>query len=193
MTGHFHPSHFLVVVVAITSGSVAWPATVQGQDGELHRLRSSDSSIGTLMDYGIAHSPTFRRLAASVEASNAIVYVEPGECARHVPACLAMWMKSSGGHRFLRVVLDRKRLDSGTRLLAAVGHELQHVIEVLSEPSTTNGTAMYFFFKRHEPVEGNTFETTAAIHSGLAVENELEQEAKKGSRFQAPKGNGQRH
>jgi hypothetical protein len=137
------------------------------------RIRSSDSGIVALIDQGTKRSPTLQRLVATIEASNGIVYVEPGKCAQRVPACLTMWMVLNGSNRIMRVIIDRKRLDSNRELLGAIGHELQHVVEVLAEPSITDGRRMFFFYRRHAPTAGDRFETAAATAAGHAVRTEL--------------------
>ena len=118
-------------------------------------------------------SSTFQRLVATIEASNGIVYVEPGKCAERVPACLPAWMQSSGSYRFMRIVIDLKRLNSERVLMGAIGHELQHAIEVLSDVGVTDGSQMFFFYGRYAPTGRKYFETPAAIDAGMAVEDEL--------------------
>ena len=54
----------------------------------ISRVRSEDPSITALIERGLTHSPTLRRLVASVEASDGIVYVESGRCPGGVAACL---------------------------------------------------------------------------------------------------------
>jgi hypothetical protein len=82
-------------------------------------------------------------------------------------------MISSGSTRFMRIVLDRRQLDSDWRLAEAIGHELQHVIEVLSEPSITDRTSMFLFYERRNPTGRDYFETKAALDAGAAVRAEL--------------------
>ena len=110
---------------------------------------------------------------ASVEASDGIVYVESGRCPARVAACLLNWMNSSGGNRFVRIVVDRKRLGSDWRLLVAIGHELQHVLEVLDDRFVTDGRKMFFFYQQSAPTLQAQFETQAAIKTGLSIRKEL--------------------
>jgi len=39
--------------------------------------------------------------------------------------------------------------------------------------SITDGTKMFFFYRRQEPTDKDRFETAAAIRAGIAVGNEL--------------------
>ena len=164
---------FCAAVVMSIGCLVARPAAGADPVSATDRIRSSDSAILALIDQGITRSPTLRRLVATIEGSNGIVYVEPGTCAQGVRACLAMWMVLSGSNRIMRVIIDRKRLDSDLEVLRAIGHELQHVIEVLAEPAITNGTKMFFFYRRHAPTGRDRFETAAATAAGEAVLIEL--------------------
>ena len=167
-------SNFCTAVVATMGCLVAVPAAVADPVLATGRIRSSDRTIVALINQGIKRSPTLQKLAATIEASNGIVYVEPGKCAQGVPACLTMWMVLNGSNRIMRVIIDRKRLDSDLELLGAIGHELQHVIEVLTEqPAITDGTKMFFFYRRHAPTAGDRFETAAATAAGSAVRIEL--------------------
>ena len=139
----------------------------------LSRVRSDDPSIAALIERGSTHSPTLRRLVASVDASDGIVHVAPGVCPAGVAACLPNWMQSSGGNRFMRIVVDRKRLGSDVRLLVAIGHELQHVLEVLDDRFVTDGRKMFFFYQLYAPTGQTQFETQAAIEAGLSIRKDL--------------------
>ncbi len=161
------------VLVTATVWSLAGPAAAQNNKSPVRRVRSDDSSIAALIEQAITHSPTFKRLVAAVEASNGIVYVQSGRCSGHVVACLPIWMTTSGGNRFMRIVVDLQRIDSDGELLGAIGHELRHAVEVLSDRFVTNSTKMYFFYRRYAPTGRDRFETLDAASAGRAVEREL--------------------
>jgi hypothetical protein len=84
-----------------------------------------------------------------------------------------MWMQVSGPNRFVRIVIDRSKMDRDVEVMGSLGHELQHAIEVLSEPAVTNGVTMFNFLKRIAPTDSNRFETIAAVNAGNAVIDEL--------------------
>jgi hypothetical protein len=54
-----------------------------------------------------------------------------------------------------------------------LGHELRHALEVLAEPSVTTGVGMFHLYRHNGAVQGEVFETEAAIEAGHAVYNEL--------------------
>jgi hypothetical protein len=138
-----------------------------------HRVRSEDSALVALIDQARLGSETFRRLLTTIQASDGIVYVERGECGHGVRACLKMWMQVSGPNRFVRIVINRSKADRDVDVMGSLGHELQHAIEVLSEPGVTNGVTMFNYLKRIAPTDNNRFETTAAVKVGNAVIDEL--------------------
>jgi hypothetical protein len=74
----------------------------------------------------------------------------------------------------LWVTIDTRRVDS--ELIASIGHELQHAIEILSNPDVRSTAAMYIFYsrfaKRIGPGRG-AFETAAATKVGNAVREEI--------------------
>ena len=161
------------VLVTATVWSLSGPAAAQESTSPVRRVRSGDPSIAALIERAITDSPTFERLVGTVEASDGIVYVHSGRCRGGVVACLPIWMTSSGGNRFMRVVVDPERIDSDVELLGAIGHELQHAIEVLSDRFVTNSTKMYFFYRRYAPTDRDQFETLDAKITGIDVEREL--------------------
>jgi hypothetical protein len=137
------------------------------------RVRSDDPALAGLIDQATRRSETFRRLMATIQASNGIVYVEPGPCGHGVRACLKMWMQASGPDRFMRIMIQRSTSDTDVQVMGALGHELQHAVEVLSAPAVRDGVTMFNYLKRTAPTDNNRFETTAAINAGHAVYDEL--------------------
>ena len=159
-------------VVALIGGSPSLSAGAIDSPA-ISRVRSSDPVITALIDRATAHSPTFRLLRLRLESSDGIVYIEPGTCGHGARACLKMWMSVSGPYRFLRIIVDRQKADSDVDFMGSIGHELQHAIEALSQPSMTDGAKLYNFFRRAAPTDNNRFETAAAIKAGDAVRHEL--------------------
>jgi hypothetical protein len=143
------------------------------------RLRSSNGKLADLVGRATERSATFRTLTAAIQASNGIVYVETGSCGHGVRACLKIWMQVSGPTRFLRIAIDTKTRPSELEIMRSLGHELQHAVEVLKEPSIKNGPTMFNYMKRMAPTDSDRFETTAAVHAGNAVYDEL-REASRG-------------
>jgi hypothetical protein len=163
----------LAVLRAGPATSGVDPGVVAEAPTPTPRVRSSDRALADLIDQATRGSETFRRLVTSIQASNGIVYVEPGRCGHGVRACLKMWMQVSGPNRFVRIMIDRSTSDRDVQVMGSLGHELQHAFEVLSEPAVTNGVTMYNYLRRTAPTDSNRFETTAAVNAGNDVIDEL--------------------
>jgi hypothetical protein len=111
-------------------------------------------------------------LVDTINASDGIVYVEAGRC-RYSRACLT-GVSTAGEYRMLWVTIDTRRVDS--ELIASIGHELQHAIEILSNPDVRSTAAMYIFYSRFAKRIGTgrgAFETAAATKVGNAVREEF--------------------
>jgi len=135
------------------------------------RVRSTNPAIAAALVEADRRSPTFNALVRTIEGTDGIVYVERGICRRGVHACLTHAVTSGGGFRFLRIFVDS--VDDVVELMATIGHELRHAIEVLSEPSVRTAAAAYNFYSREAATARDAFETPAAIRAGIAVADEL--------------------
>jgi hypothetical protein len=163
-----------VVLLVFLGCVLAHPGEVSADEPGMTRVRSSDASIATLIDQAATRSLTFRRLLSLIQASDGMVYVEPGQCGHGTHACLVVWMQASGSTRFLRVLVNRRRGSSDEDLLSSIGHELQHSVEALSEPNTVDSLGLFNFFSRTAILgNNNRFETIEALKAGDAVRQEL--------------------
>jgi len=143
--------------------------------GRVRRVRSENPTIAALIDRTAERSATFRRELAAIEATNGLVYIEQGRCGHSVKACLVMTVTVVGPYRLLRVKVDIGR--DASAVSASLGHELQHVIEVLSDPTITDNNRIFSFFQRVGPTESAvTFETAAAVKAGLTVLAEIKRQ-----------------
>jgi hypothetical protein len=160
------------------SEAVGRDGTAGGAPPQVSRVRSDDPAVAAAIRTAATRSATFGRLITAVDATDGIVYVKRGKCRHNVRACLAMWVKVAGPSRILQILVDGRKQD--TDLMASIGHELQHAVEILGNPSVTSGFALYWFYEReasHRPsadLMGGAFETKAAIEAGFSVRGELE-------------------
>lgn len=159
------------LIVAMTSGAHAAAAQEKSESAAGARVRSSNAAVAGLIATGAARSPRFRRLMEAIDATNGLVYVERGKCRNRVRACVE-GVSTTSTHR---IVLVRIRPDApDCEIIATIGHELQHAIEILSDPAVTTSYAMYLFYLRQRPSRfGGGFETDAAIEADNAVRKEL--------------------
>ena len=148
------------------------------EDEHPSRVRSNgDSLIASLLREGYERSVTFRHLVETIDGTDGLVYLQRGACGHGVQACLSLSVVVSGPSRMLRVVVDPSR--DRRRLIAAIGHELQHAVEALSDPHVTDYHSMYSMFDRIGPTGLERFETKSALNAGLAVDTELASEDRK--------------
>jgi hypothetical protein len=152
-------------------------ATAAARDGMPSAVRSSDRGLNEVMAEGYARSTTFRGLVDGIGRTDALVYVEAGICAfGHLDACLLPYLAVADGSRYLRVVLTEPvpwgRRD---RLIALIGHELQHALEVAERPDVLDVTSMSEMFRRIGfPLKSRSgYETSAARAAGAAVLRDL--------------------
>jgi hypothetical protein len=157
-----------IVAVVLLSG---WSWTVNAESDIGPRVRSTNPAIAEAIAEGEARSITFRSLVRTIEGTDGIVYVERGRCGHGVPACLSLSVVSGGGFRLLRILVDSAR--SVASLIATIGHELQHAIELLTEPGVRTMAAAYNYYLREAPTARDSFETAAAVRVGIAVAADL--------------------
>ena len=144
--------------------------------GNIAGVRSTNAAIREMLDDGAWESPTFRGLVRAIVAHNGIVYVEDGVCLHGVHACLLMNVTPAAGYRILQIVIDRQGVMAHRRrldVIATIGHELCHAMEVLADRSITSAAAIFQFYAGRAATANPTFETRAAIATGLKVRSEL--------------------
>ena len=158
-----------VLLIAIAAGATR---TTTANPAAGPQIRSTDAVIRALMSDAASHSRTFRRLIETIEGTNGIVYVESGACGHGVRACLVMSVTPAGSYRILRILIDMRQKPRD--LMASIGHELRHAIEVLENRAVVDTAGFYLFYAQGSVEPGRPFETRAAIEAGFAVRNEIE-------------------
>ena len=159
--------------IVLTTASFASPVRVRAAD--MPRVRSGSPFIRGVIDQAIDTSPTFRKLVTTIDATDGIVYVEQGTCRHGVRACLSLSVTQSAGFRFLRILINlsaasthKGRLD----LIATIGHELWHALEVLVDQALTTTAAIFQFYTREGLTSRDAFETAAAVSAGAKIRRE---------------------
>src|SRR4249919_1297871 len=149
----------LWTAVMLAAAGLAEP--VRAAADELSGVRSTSPAIRELIDDAMWESPTFRGIVHAIVATDGIVYVDDGVCRHGVHACLLLDVTPAGGYRILHILVDRQgtlahrsRLD----LIATIGHELRHALEVLSERTIRSAAAMFLFYFSQVPTSNSTFE-----------------------------------
>jgi len=153
---------------------VMWPRLALSADWrEQARLRSDNPAIARLIETADQRSVTFHGLLEDIARTDGIVYVATGLCGHGVRSCMPHSIARSGPFRLLRILIDPKYINiDDAHLTGIIGHELQHALEILSDPKITSAAAMFNFYKRAAPVSG-AFETARAILVGDRVTGEM--------------------
>ena len=131
-------------LLAIPNSAPAQTHADEPAGTEIGHVRSHHPGLRTMIATASDQSPTFRRMVETIDASDGIVYIEPGACGHGVRACLVK-VTSAGKYRSLFVKVDIVGADR--QVMASIGHELRHAIEILGEPGVTNPASMHFFYK----------------------------------------------
>ena len=162
---------FAVILMALVGLSLTIHGTPAHQEPAIPRVRSENPLLSAAIVQGATRSTTFRRLIEAIDATDGLVYVLEGRCGQGVRACLHMSLELSGKNRLLRILVNPRRAP-GCELIASIGHELQHVVEVLSNSRIRSSAELFSFFHRIRPENPGRFETAKAVETGVAVEKE---------------------
>jgi hypothetical protein len=106
-------------------------------------VRSTDGAIIAAIREGYRTSPTFHDIVDALEASDVIVYVEPGTCRVNATGCL-LFGAHGGDARYLRAIVRRSRGDPD--LIARIGHELHHAHEVAGSAGVVDAQKFAEFY-----------------------------------------------
>jgi hypothetical protein len=159
------------LVLALPSWTCA-ETQVQGSP----RVRGTSAEIAQAIQLARTGSPTFRDLVASINDTDGIVYVHHERCGRNVLACLLLGVTRAGSFRILHIRVDPRR--RGRDLMVDIGHELQHAVELLSEPGVVDAITAHNFYQRSAAIQRYNFETQEAINTELKIDEELRRWAK---------------
>jgi hypothetical protein len=169
----------VLVMLALSAGTgtvsragTAYPQWTSDA-GTGSRVRSAEQRVVALMREGRELSETFRTVAAALDESDGIIYVEWGRCFYGAPACL-VGVAPSRQSRIVLIKVDQRRSKTDCDLIAYIGHELRHAVEVLSSP-VTNAAGLYFFYSREgrKSATGFTFESKAAVEAERAIRAQI--------------------
>jgi hypothetical protein len=148
-------------------------ATILNGDPSTPRVRSSHPYVRAMIDEARVRSATFRKLIETIEATDGIVYIEEGDCGHGLRACLPPVVTTAAGFRFLRVIVDARRAD--WQVMSDIGHELQHALEILNDPTARTDTRLFFLaMEGSYGLRDHVRETRDAVKTGDLVRKEVE-------------------
>jgi hypothetical protein len=141
------------------------------------RVRSTERYMIALIQEGYSRSPTFRALVDRLQNSNVIVLVRPIPClGGRLRSCLVS-VNGSERERHIRINVDPRHTIRDW-LIGALGHELQHAVEIAEHPEVVDArsaTALYRRLAVGRCRDGlsEECETTRALDIEKAVIDEL--------------------
>lgn len=149
--------------------------------GTLNHVRSLEPVLTDAFERGMKESPTFATVVSRLQTSDVIVYLVQDTCpGRRVVGCVAAISKA-GGFRYIRINLVLVHRAAPTllkqmpvQLVAQIGHELQHAIEIAEDASIVDARTLEQAYSRkraHRNTVG--FDTDAAIDTGEHVLRDL--------------------
>ena len=136
------------------------------------RVRPMQPQVEKLIATGMSRSAAFRRLVREIEASDVIVYVEARRDLRAGLGASMRFVTTSASDRFVRIQLDARH--NPLVLVALLGHELQHVVEVAQNRSIRSADDLRAFYRKTGLRTGpDAFDSEAARRIGYLVREEL--------------------
>ncbi len=139
----------------------------------MSHVRVRHPALEPFLREAIDKSATTRDMIAALDASDVFVYFEllPGMRAS-LPAGLS-YAGSGGRFRYLRIALNP--MNSPAQMIAMIGHELQHAVEVAQEPNIRSRRDLQKHYKRVgiESRDHATWDTEAARRTGRLVSREV--------------------
>jgi hypothetical protein len=140
-------------------------------------VRPQDVAISAALQAGLRRSALLRDLVRRVESLPGLVYLRSGDMysprlASHgLRGATSHYVTAAGDLRVIRVIVEAHAND---RTIATIGHELQHVVEILNAPGASDLASVENLFSRIGfPVHAGIYETVAAQAAGNRVYEEL--------------------
>ena len=154
--------------IAAAEEAAATPSSIAAEGTH---IRWDTEAIGAAIRDAAERSSTFREMVAAINASDSYVVISAGRCGHGVRACFVS-VRRAGSTRYMFVRIDPAKRDC--ELMAAIGHELRHTLEVIAEPWVRSDAEKFFFYERALHLNSGERETLAARDAGNAVRSEIE-------------------
>jgi hypothetical protein len=160
----------LLVALALSPG----PGMVYtGWWSPFRSVRSTQERTLRMLEAGAEQSPTIARLRATLEQSDLIVYVQTVRDL--APSIDGRIMLMNAGQRRRYVRIDIRQSLTPREMLAIIGHELQHAVEIAGALDVRDDQSMIELYRRIGVRRDarSHFETLAARAAGHRVRAEL--------------------
>jgi len=136
------------------------------------RVRPMQTRVEMLLATGMDRSETFRQLVRRIERSDVIVYIEARHDLREGIGGSMRFLARSATDRFVRIQLNADYSDH--TLIALLGHELQHAVEVAEHDEVRSPEDLRAFYRRAGVRTGpDSFDSNEARQAGYLVRDEM--------------------
>lgn len=171
------------VVTAVTTPDGIAPRPVVTT--HMHRLltspdrhvRTLDRRVADALAEGVRRSATFEQLVTALDTSDVIAYIEFAHDLPSTTLGRLILATRSQANRYVRIhVRPALTMDE---LIATIGHELRHAVEIAEAPIIRDEASMRRYYQRAGAgrSHGTGFETRAAQDAGYRVRSELRKNA----------------
>jgi hypothetical protein len=171
---HLTRSIVLATLILGTSNAAAQtepqaPATTPVR---VPHVRPGDPLATTVLHDAAAASPTVAGLLAGLEQTDIIVTIVTGRLPEQVNGYTRI-VTAAGGARYLRIILKIPNVTE--RLIATLGHELRHAMEIAGMPDVRDEASLAAAYRRVgvAMARDGFFETDAAVQTGKLVAREV--------------------
>jgi hypothetical protein len=153
-------------------------------------VRGLTPKARALITVGLTTSPSFHALVDCLNGSDVIVYVKEDPFLPRTLAAQLTFLSAAGNVRYLMVRLTARH--AGRQQVAALGHELQHAVEVAERPHIASEQSLAHEFARmssggyDRPAPQRRYETIAARRAGDQVWRDLHDHAQLSVRVTLP-------
>ena len=158
---------------ALTSTAHVTP-TAAATPSNLPRVRPYDGRAGALLLQGLSRSVTLREIVDELEASDVIVYIEMQPALKKKLAGTLTWLGTTETLRYVRVSLN-PGMPPDT-IIATLGHELQHALEVARAGSIVDASTLEAYYRANgvgTSAHNGGWDTVAAQTTGDNVRREI--------------------
>jgi hypothetical protein len=166
----------LVAIVLFASWSATAAAAAQPESGSVtSHIRPQDARVAALLQEGMLRSRSLHALVDRIEASNVYVYLNLDHLMKSYLAGRLTWIGQAHEFRYLRASINFDL--PADQVIATIGHELQHAVEVIDDQTVVNEKSLVALYRRIgkpsrlELTSG--WETEAAQAMGSQVRREL--------------------
>ncbi len=149
------------------------PAIERALSAPDRKVRALTDRVAAAIRDGARRSPTFAALLAMLDRADVIVHVELSHDLRPSTEGRTILASRDGTHRYVRVQV--RAMLAPDELIAMIGHELQHALEIASTPWIRNQDDVRQFYERAGAGRSMPpgYETDAARTTGYRVRSEL--------------------